>query len=389
MGKRVPKLRFPEFSGEWEEKKLGEVCALRKEKYDPRLSNNSYRCVELEDILGEAGGITNTKDSLRQNSIKTFFKAGDVLYGKLRPYLHKYAHPDFNGVCSTEIWCLFGTEVSNRYLYHLIQTSNFDKAANKSCGTKMPRADWEIVSDNTIYVPKLIEQQKIADFLSTVDNIITSEQRILDDLQLKKKGLMQKLFSRELRFKDKDGREFPEWEAKRLGEVCSLRKEKYDPKTSKSSFRCIELEDIISETGNIINTKNSLNQSSIKTIFKAGDVLYGKLRPYLHKYAHPDFDGVCSTEIWCLYGTDITNSYLYFLIQMPDFDKVANKSCGTKMPRAEWDVVSNKIVYIPILEEQKKIAEYLGSQDSVIEEQRKIVDGWKLRKKGLLQQMFV
>jgi type I restriction enzyme, S subunit len=383
MKKRVPKLRFPEFSGEWEEKKLGEVCSLRKEKYDPRLSKTSYRCVELEDILGGTGVITNTKDSLRQNSIKTIFKADDVLFGKLRPYLHKYAHPDFDGVCSTEIWGLFGTEVSNSYFYNLIQTTAFDKVANKSCGTKMPRADWKIVSDNTIYAPKLIEQQKIADFLSTVDGIIASEQRIFDDLQLRKKGLMQKLFNRELRFKDEDGKEFPDWREKSLGNVFSIQvggdinKANYVAEKDKKHPYPVY--------SNSIDDNGLFGYSDICKIISDAVTITGRGVGVGFAIARKGgFYPIVRLLVLIPKEQSDCRCLAYLINAMINFFKEF-----TGVPQLTAPQVAAYKASFPSYAEQKKIAECLGTLDNVISEQQKIVDRWKQRKKGLLQQLFV
>src|SRR5690606_15663836 len=94
--------------------------------------------------------------------------------------------------------------------------------------------------------------------------------------------------------------------------------------------------------------------SSLKTRFRSGDVLFGKLRPYLKKWALAQSDGICSTEIWVLRANDqmTTSRYLYFLIQTRPFLSAANRTSGTRMPRADWGVVSELEVPIPSLERQ-------------------------------------
>jgi type I restriction enzyme S subunit len=128
------------------------------------------------------------------NSIKNKFESGDVLFGKLRPYLRKYLRPNFSGVCSSEIWVLKGVNVSNDFLYWLIQTDAFIEVANKSSGSKMPRADWSLISTQSFEYPIQEEQTKIANFLFAIDEKINRTENQIQQTQQYKKGLLQNMF---------------------------------------------------------------------------------------------------------------------------------------------------------------------------------------------------
>ena len=95
-GGKVPNLRFPEFEGEWEVKKLGEISTNKSRKYNPNNETNFIKCIELEHLSSETGQLLGFVDGSQSGSIKNVFQKGDVLFGKLRPYLKKYYQPNFD-----------------------------------------------------------------------------------------------------------------------------------------------------------------------------------------------------------------------------------------------------------------------------------------------------
>lgn len=134
--------------------------------------------VEYEDIISGEG--TLNKDLRDKEGGKTGIKfyAGDVLYGKLRPYLMNWLYPQFNGVAVGDFWVLRATECDSSFLYRLIQTDSFQRLANVSSGSKMPRADWNLISQSFFAVPAdHAEQKAIAKSLAELDNLITLHQR--------------------------------------------------------------------------------------------------------------------------------------------------------------------------------------------------------------------
>tara|TARA_Y100000310_G_scaffold91222_1_gene88547 strand:+ start:12489 stop:13661 length:1173 start_codon:yes stop_codon:yes gene_type:complete len=185
----------------WEQKAFGEVVKLSKSKYDPKKSTDCFPCIELEHIVQETGQLTGNVPASNLGSTKNKFKAGDVIFGKLRPYLRKYAQPNFDGVCSSEIWVFSATKkIINPYLFQLVQTNQFISEANKSAGSKMPRADWGVVSEMIFPLPPLPEQRKIANILSTWDKAISTTECLITNSKQQKKALMQQLLTGKKRF---------------------------------------------------------------------------------------------------------------------------------------------------------------------------------------------
>jgi len=184
----------------WKEVRLGEMCSLCKEKYQPS-EQEDLKCLELEHIEKETGRIVGYTSSSAQSSMKTRFKPGSVLFGKLRPYLQKFARPQFTGVCSTEIWVLIPNErkASGDFLFWLVQSRRFNAAATVTSGSKMPRADWHHLSSRVFCIPTIGEQQAIASFLSAADAEVEVLERKLAVLKNQKRFLLNNLVTGTIR----------------------------------------------------------------------------------------------------------------------------------------------------------------------------------------------
>ena len=238
--------------------------------------------------------------------------------------------------------------------------------------------------EQEICCPIELEQDKIAFFLSLIEKRLAAQEQLVDALKKYKRGLLQAIFSREVHLENSTC-----WERRLFSEIASLNKGKYSPKQDEV-LPCIELEHLEQQTGQIIGYANSNEQNSVKSVFHKGDVLFGKLRPYLRKFALPEYDGVCSSEIWVFHPEhDINSTFLFYLIQSESFIAAANISSGTKMPRAEWSKVSNESFFIPELSEQKRIADLFGSIDKRIVNASRSANEMQSLKQGLLQQLFI
>jgi len=251
-----------------------------------------------------------------------------------------------------------------------------------------------------IPLPPLPEQHVIAEILSTWDEAIAKTEQLIAALQKRKKGLMQRLLTGEVRFpgfitskksRFAFGKEMPEdWEIVEFGDFAQRENAKFNPKKVKKVLPCIELEHLSQETGKILGCIPSSQQRSTKSIFNSGQVLFGKLRPYLRKYAQPDFDGVCSSEIWVLNGRKeiCRNDYLFYLVQSSRFLNVSNVTSGTKMPRSSWDYVSKSTFGLPPVEEQRTIASTLQACDREVDLHLRKLEALQEQKKGLMQRLL-
>lgn len=191
-GQTIPKRRFPGFSAPWEQRKFEEI-AVRSSVI---CSDDTLPRVEYEDIVSGTGRLN--KDIYAKQSSKSgiAFHQGDVLYGKLRPYLQNWLLPTFDGLAVGDFWVLRPQNADSSFLYRLIQSRQFDEVANQSTGTKMPRADWKLVSKTVFSIPTNIsEQAAIGTYFTALDSLITLHQRELAEVGKYKKALMQLLLT--------------------------------------------------------------------------------------------------------------------------------------------------------------------------------------------------
>ena len=191
-GQAVPEIRFKEFTVPWEQRKFEEI-AVRSSVI---CSDDTLPRVEYEDIVSGTGRLN--KDIYAKQSIKSgiAFHQGDVLYGKLRPYLQNWLLPTFDGLAVGDFWVLQPQNADSSFLYRLIQSRQFDEVANQSTGTKMPRADWKLVSKTVFSIPSNIsEQAAIGTYFTALDSLITLHQRELAEIGKYKKALMQLLLT--------------------------------------------------------------------------------------------------------------------------------------------------------------------------------------------------
>ena len=191
-GEKKPRIRFEGFTDDWEQRKFSDFA-----QRESLFQTSSYDCpsVEYEDVIAEEGCLN--KDIRLKEVQKTGIKfdGTQVLYGKLRPYLHNWLNPDFMGVAVGDWWVLRPVEIDKKFLYRLVQTKKFDDVANQSSGSKMPRADWNLVSQSEFIVPaSLKEQCRIAEVFESLDHLITLHQRKRDELQNLKKFMLQNMF---------------------------------------------------------------------------------------------------------------------------------------------------------------------------------------------------
>lgn len=372
----MPKLRFREFSGEWEDKIFGEIATNKSKKHNPQKDKNSYKCIELEHLSSENGLLLGYIDSLNSESIKNMFNKNDVLFGKLRPYLKKYLLAPFDGVCSSEIWVLNGIEVSNSFLYYIVQGEYFINLANQSSGSKMPRADWDNISNSIFFIPQKEEQEKIAIFLTSIDEKIEKLTKKDKLLQEYKKSIMQKIFSQEIRFKDDNGDEFSKWENKRLEDVLSTVSTKlYQIKSTdileKGTYKVIDQGQ--NKVAGYCNDDNK--------VYRNGEIIVYGDHTTIVKYI--DFDFIVGADGTKLLTTIKSNNlkYMYYNLLYNNIQAEGYKR--------HFSILRTVILQIPCIEEQNKISNFLSSIDDKIEENQKILEKAKEFKKSLLQQMFI
>ena len=246
--------------------------------------------------------------------------------------------------------------------------------------------DFKVIRINA---PSKEEQTKIASFLCAVDEKISQLTQKHALLSQYKQGMMQKLFSQQIRFKADDGSEFGEWEEKELKDVVEI-----NPKAKKlpENFIYIDLESV--EKGRLLLQKHIELQdapSRAQRLLAKGDVLFQMVRPYQQNNYYFNLSGeyVASTG-YAQIRTKLDSKFIYYALHEKTFlDEVMNRCTGTSYPAINSSDLSSIEILIPCLEEQTKIADFLSSIDQKIDVVSEQLEQAKLWKKGLLQQMFV
>lgn len=257
-----------------------------------------------------------------------------------------------------------------------------------------------------------IEQQKIANFLDEkskiFDEAISRKEQLISKLELAKQSLISEVVTGKLKIIENNSKlqtikreqnelkpsgvewlgDIPkEWKSRKLKHLTIFNNEK----SNELDFK-IALENIESKTTKYIETKENVF-SDMGIIFKSGDILFGKLRPYLAKVHIPNKNGICVGDFFVLSAISKIsfNSFIKYLMVSDIFiDLVNGSTYGTKMPRASWDFVGNLKSPFPSLEEQQKISKYLDEKlihfDNTIEKTKQSIKKLKLAKEALISQ---
>ena len=248
-------------------------------------------------------------------------------------------------------------------------------------------------------LPSLPEQQKIAKFLSTIDTVIEKQKETVSAWEERKKGVMQKLFSQEVRFKADDGSEFPDWEEKKIDDVATCfagatPSTKIPEYWEEGTIRWMSSGEV--NNGQIHDTEKRISQlgfdkCSTKMVKPNSVVMalagQGKTRGMVAITRVP----LCTNQSLCAIETndEICDDYLYQYLQTQYNNlRLISSGDGTR-GGLNLKLVGGYVVVVPYLEEQQKIANCLSSLDEVIEKQKEKLAAWEELKKGLLQQMFV
>jgi type I restriction enzyme S subunit len=248
--------------------------------------------------------------------------------------------------------------------------------------TGVPQLTAPQLSKTKVKRPSLPEQRKIADLLSAVDDVIAAQEAEVAAWEKRKKGVMQKLFSQEVRFKADDGSDFPDWEEKTLGDICMYERQR----SEGANF--VGTENMLRDFGGV--TFDNSNADGSGTLYHPGDTLMSNIRPYLKKAWLADRKGTCSTDVLVFHPTSVEPGYLYWLIASDAFVRyVMSAAKGSKMPRGDKKHIMEMPLLLPNKDEQRKIDDCLSSLNDVIIKAKNELAKWQELKKGLLQQMFV
>ena len=419
---RTPKLRFPEFSEEWEEKKLGDFNTLMQSGLSRMLSDSDIGIpvIRSNNIQSESLNIEDLKywyikDPQGANIEDYFLTENDVLVnfinslaqiGKSVLYKNILCR---NAIFTTNIMRLkFESHVSPEFIFYFFLTKNYKKYIKTITNPAANQASFTTKSFKKliIHLPTNQEQQKIATFLTSVDTkikLLTKKQELLKKY---KKGLMQKIFNQAIRFKADDGSDFPDWEEKKLDDIINF----LSDYTANGSFASLK-ENVtyflnlnyaaLVRTTDLAKkhfepqrfTDQKGYEFLKKTSLFGGEIIMANVGSIGKVYRVPIYKHpmTLAPNTYVLkFKLDISENFIFQLMLRNNFKNKLLSMVGssTLMAINKANLRSIK-VEIPSLPEQEKIANFLSSIDSKIEQIGKQLDETKQFKKALLQQMFV
>lgn len=385
----IPAVRFCDFSDNWESKKIGDLGSISMNK---RI---------FKDETSETGEVPFYK-------IGTFGSEPDsfITREKFEEYKSKYPYPEIGDILisasgsigrtleyqgeeayfqdSNIVWLKHDERLDNSFLkqfYSIVKWEGIE-------GTTIKRLYNKNILETPISLPSQEEQSAIGSLFRTLDDLIASYKDNLTNYQSLKETMLSKMFPKagqtvpEIRLDGFEG----EWEEKEFIQIVNRVTESSD----SDSLPKVEFEDIISGQGKLNKDISSKFDNRKGILFKPGYTLYGKLRPYLNNWLLPKFEGVALGDFWVFDPNGNNSDFIYYLVQSSRYQKVANDTSGTKMPRSDWKSVSTTIFAIPqTIAEQQAIGAYFSNLDNLINSHQEKNSQLGTLKKKLLQNMFI
>ena len=389
--KRAPKVRFKGFTDAWELRKFESIAARASSmSADPTLPR-----VEYEDIISGIGLLNKDVKLKGISKPGIVFNQGDVLYGKLRPYLHNWFLPSFSGLAVGDFWVLQPKDADSSFLFRLIQGQQFDDVANQSIGTKMPRADWNLVSKTLFFVPPSIDEQTlIGRYFRSIDNLITLHQRKLDKTKKLKKAFLNLIFSQKLRFYGFEDK----WKKEKLKNVLKISNER----NKNNLFSKNDVISVSREAGTVNQIEYqgrsfAGNDISNYKVIKPGDLIYTKSplkdAPY-GIFQEATIIGIVSPLYAVYKSTDRVFAPFVAMLLKNDSNStqylspLVSKGAKNTINISDAGALDGNL-FFPKIEEQKKFyLLYTKINKTIIFHQKKL-DNLKDLKKVLLRNMLI
>lgn len=395
---RIPSLRFPEFSGEWEERKLESVTKVYDGTHTtPNYVSQGIPFYSVEHVT--SNNFSNTKfiepDVFEKENKRVKLENLDILMTRIGD-IGTSRIIDWDVTASFYVSLALikrSDRFNSKFLNQFIKSVFFQRQLHqKTLHVAFPKKiNLGEIGACSILLPSLLEQTKIAAFLSYVDSKIDQLTQKKALLEQYKKGVMQQVFSQQIRFKADDGCDYPEWEEKKLGEVGEIVTGKTPSTTDESlwdgNIQFVTPTDISDRKYQDRTIRNVSDHPKLKKL-PIGSTMFTCIAS-IGKMSISTKECITNQQINSIVPfTDHNNEYVYYaVLSIAEFIK--STQANTTLPIINKTEFSKFCIPIPCLSEQTKIANFLSAIDSKIEQVGQQLEAAKLFKKGLLQQMFV
>ncbi|HDG4173715.1 restriction endonuclease subunit S [Staphylococcus aureus] len=397
--KNVPELRFPGFEGEWEEKQLGEVATFAKGKLGAKkdVSQNGVPIILYGELYTKYGAIVSkifSKTDIPENKLK-MAKKNDVLIPSSGEtaidiatasciYLNK-------GVAvGGDINILTPQKQDGRFISLSINGINKNELSKYAQGKTVVHLYNNDIKNLKIAFPSEFEEQvRIGNFFSKLDRQIELQEQKLELLQQQKKGYMQKIFSQELRFKDENGNDYPDWENSKIEKYLKERNERSD----KGQMLSVTINSGIIKFSELDRKDNSSKDKSNYKVVRKNDIAYNSMRMWQGASGKSNYNGIVSPAYTVLYPTQKTSSlfigYKFKTHRMIHKFKINSQGLTSDTWNLKYKQLKNINIDIPVLEEQEKIGGFFKKMDILISKQLIKINLLKQQKQAFLQKMFI
>lgn len=413
MNKNIPKLRFNEFNDEWQTKKLGEVA----ERITLKNKVNNLNVLTISAQYGLISQLDFFNKSVSAKDLTGYYllKKGDFAYNK--SYSNGYPMGAIkklkkydSGVVSTLYICFRVSSINDNFLEDYFETGNQNKEIEKFAQEGARNHGLLNIGVNDFFdihisFPTLPEQEKIADFLMVVDEKLEKMKEKKQYWEQYKKGIMQKIFSQEIRFKDNNGNNYPDWQEKRLGEIGDFQTSSVDKNIIDGqeevylvNFMNVYRHEVIDNSTKLNLQKVTASHTQIiQNNLLKGDILFtpSSETPIDIGKSIVIFEDLTN----CVYSYHLMRFrpkiklsllYSHYFCNIADVLKqFSTLSTGSTRFTLSLKSFGSIIIHLPSYEEQTKIADFLSSIDAKIEQIHSEILELSNWKKGLLQQMFV
>lgn len=395
--KKAPELRFPEFSGEWQESRLGSLLSFKNGLNAPKEAYGSgYKFINVLDIINNTfithDAIIGSVDVTEKEFKKNIVEYGDVLFqrssetreevGQSNVYLDRDRPATFGG------FVIRGKKIADYdpiFMNLLLKSADVRKEITaRSGGSTRYNIGQDSISEVEVQLPTETEQSKIAVFLSSIDRRIEGLEKKRELLKDYKKGLMQKLFNQSLRFEN-GSKPFPKWEEKKLGEVAECLDNQRKPLNESERF-AMKGDVPYWGANNIMDHVNNF-------LFDEPIVLLAEDGGYFDEFKTRPIANISYGKCWVNNHAHVlrakretTTEFLFMSLVHKNITGYVGG--GTRAKLNKGDMLKIKI-QLPCLEEQRKIADCLSALDRKIEQVETQVARTREFKQGLLQKMFV
>lgn len=395
-----PSLRFPEFKDKWEKKRLGNLSSqsmygigASAVEFDKK--NVYVRITDIDEDTRRIIGDYTSPDNIDE---KYLLEKNDILFARTGASTGKtYIHSKFNETLKYYfagflIKFKIKDNYSSKFIYQYTFTEmykNWVKVMSVRSG--QPGINSEEYSKLSLYIPKKEEQEKIGIFFSKLDQQIELEEKRIELLEQQKRGYMQKIFSQGLRFKDKEGNYYKEWDTKQLKDVLEFSNKRT---TNENEYPVLTS----SRQGLILQSDYYKDGKT----FAESNIGYFILPKNYITYRSRSDDGIFKFNLNQIIDVGIISKYYpvfkginanqYYLTLHLNYrlkKEYIKYATGTSQLVLSQKNLQNIQTKLPSYEEQTKIANFLSELDKLIEKQSDKVELLKDRKKGLLQKMFV